>query len=222
MNETWFSNQLAWLLDPKGSHGLNSEFSNKFFTSILGSKFTNKEFNLKNFEVCREFYVQVDDNEKSRDKQVDRRLDVVCMDLEQKVVVVIENKFDGMNHNNQLSEYLQVENLFTEDFSFYFIYLTYASNQLNDKNINKENKELVLQKYKLATWIDDIEPILDLYAATNYEIFKLRNTLARNNIENDFDIKKVLAIMKIIGDEENNTLINKDAGDDWRVSEKNF
>jgi len=28
--------------------------------------------------------------------------------------------------------------------------------------------------------------------------------------------------MKIIGDEENNTLINKDAGDDWRVSEKNF
>jgi len=117
MNETWFSNQLAWLLDPKGSHGLNSEFSNKFFTSILGSKFTNKEFNLKNFEVCREFYVQVDDNEKSRDKQVDRRLDVVCMDLEQKVVVVIENKFDGMNHNNQLSEYLQVENLFT-DFRF--------------------------------------------------------------------------------------------------------
>lgn len=220
MNETWFSNQLAWLLDPKGSHCLNSEFSNKFFTSILGSKFTNKEFNLKNFEVCREFYVQVDDDEKSRDKQVARRLDVVCMDLEQKVVVVIENKFDGMNHNNQLSEYLQVENLFTEDFSFYFIYLTYASNQLNDKNINKENKELVLQKYKLATWIDDIEPILDLYAATNYEIFKLRNTLARNNIENDFDIKKVLAIMKIIGDEENNTLINKDAGDDWRVSEK--
>ena len=220
MNETWFSNQLAWLLDPKGSHSLNSEFSNSFFTKVLGDKFIAKNFNLDNFEVCREFYVQVDDDEKSRDKQVARRLDVVFMDLEQKAVVVIENKFDGMNHRNQLSEYLQIKKLFTEDFHFHFIYLTRNPNQLNDDNINEENKELVLQKYIQATWTEDIEPILELYMDNNYEIFKLRNTLARNTIENDFDVQQVLSILKFIGVEENKTLIHKDAGDDWTIKDK--
>ena len=33
-SETWFSNQLAWLLDPKGSHGLGVKFLNSFVQKV--------------------------------------------------------------------------------------------------------------------------------------------------------------------------------------------
>ena len=33
-NEAWFSNTLAWLLDPKGSHKLGVSFANEFLKTI--------------------------------------------------------------------------------------------------------------------------------------------------------------------------------------------
>ena len=32
--ESWFSDTLAWLLDPKGSHGFGVKFANEFFVRI--------------------------------------------------------------------------------------------------------------------------------------------------------------------------------------------
>jgi hypothetical protein len=47
LNETWFSDTLAWLLDPKGSHGLGVQFLNGFVNKIgelrvQGSKKSDK------------------------------------------------------------------------------------------------------------------------------------------------------------------------------------
>lgn len=35
INETWLSNQLVWLLDSNGSHGLGNEFAKEFFKEAL-------------------------------------------------------------------------------------------------------------------------------------------------------------------------------------------
>ena len=44
LNEAWFSNTLAWLLDPRGSHGLGISFC-QAFVSLIGRRRIESEGN---------------------------------------------------------------------------------------------------------------------------------------------------------------------------------
>ncbi|MEA3290078.1 MAG: PD-(D/E)XK nuclease family protein [Campylobacterota bacterium] len=222
INETWLSNQLVWLLDSKGSHGLGSEFSKKFFTKVLGDSFVNKKLNLDNFEVCREFYLQVEALDKINNDESARRLDIVYMDLSQETVIVIENKYAGTNSKNQLSEYMDIEKLFRVK-NIHYIYLTYIESNFNFKNLNESKKECVIKKYKKSSWQDNILPIIENFALENYDLFKLYSLLKNDpKDEKDFDLLEVLNIMKIIGNKHNDILINKDRGDEWKIEESKY
>ena len=74
MNETWFSNQLAWLLDPSGSHGIGAEFAQKFLQSKPNIVLDNS-IDLSNLQVIREFYLDIEG------KRNRRYIDIVMFDL---------------------------------------------------------------------------------------------------------------------------------------------
>lgn len=195
INETWLSNHLAWLLDPNETHYLEDKFSNSFLDYVLGDEFkkikAKHELDLKDFEVCREFYLQVKPSEKTRKP---RFLDIVFMDLSKKVVVVIENKKDGDNSKNQLSEYMQIKDLFLGCEIFY-IYLTYEPKEFNFSNLHEDKKEEVIQTYKKASWTEEVRSILKSFSLQSYEIFKLYQLLNKDPIvEADFTLEELNTI----------------------------
>jgi len=199
INETWLSNQLAWLLDPNGSHGLGSEFAKEFFAKVLGDSFVNKDLNLDSFEPCREFYLQVNDLTKKNRKKMPRRIDIVFMDLLQKTVIVIENKFDGNNSKNQLSEYMQIQEIFP-DCEIYFIFLSFDGKKYVLENGYEIKEDDVEKAYNIVSWKTDIKTILKNLAMKNYDIFKLYQTIDNyeNSFEPDFTDREILLISENI------------------------
>lgn len=107
------SNFLAWLLNPKGSHGLGSYFLKRILRDLLSypqvenlTEFDIENLNYSNVEIRREW----------------RNIDLLIILPE--VVICIENKIYSKDHNEQLSTYKRiVESNFT-DREKVFVYLT--------------------------------------------------------------------------------------------------
>ena len=127
LNEAWFSNTLAWLMNPRGSHGLGVAFCNEF-VALVGRRRSDdgvdyarratflkwgKEgagvgatgFGFRNAAVLREFYLS-----KSIDRRNERRggfCDVVFLDLDtdDSFFLAIENKLFTSDHSDQLELY---------------------------------------------------------------------------------------------------------------------
>lgn len=129
LNEAWFSNMLAWLLTPQGSHGLGVTFCNEFVGLVArrraevsdevayarkatflkwGKKGTGvgaTGFGFRNAAVQREYYLS-----KSTDRRSDRRggfCDIVLLDLDtdDSFFLAIENKLFTSDHSDQLTQY---------------------------------------------------------------------------------------------------------------------
>ena len=123
-NEAWFSNTLAWLLNPKGSHKLGVSFANEFLKTIArtrtetpseymrrssllkwgksGRGASSTRFSLKNAAVLREFYLA--QSIRKRAARGPRYCDIILLDLDttDSLFVVIENKLFSSNHPYQL------------------------------------------------------------------------------------------------------------------------
>lgn len=216
INETWLSNQLAWLLDPKGSHGLGGDFAKKFFEKSLIKVPLKKELNFDTFEVSREFYLQVEALDKTRNDESARRIDIVCMDLSQNTVIVIENKYEGTNSINQLSEYMQIENLFPSC-DFYYIYLDFYGNGVFESNVT--NRDLVFENYNEVSWTNDILDIFEMSDINSYEVFKLYKIIkGQKNLEIDFSQVQLLEMsLKILQIFDKNL----DKKSNWKIDDKN-
>ncbi len=129
LNEAWFSNMLAWLLNPKGSHGLGVAFCNEFVGLIARRRVDGSDdvtyarratflkwgkegagvgatgFGFRNAAVLREYYLS-----KSTDRRSDRRggfCDIVLLDLDtdDSFFLAIENKLFTSDHSDQLTQY---------------------------------------------------------------------------------------------------------------------
>jgi len=116
---------LCWLLNPNGNHGLGSEFLQGFLAEVVGANeqrlcgenLTFRQFgeDLKRINVDRE----VDD------------IDIRLVDNEQKVVIVIENKWDACEREDsgdqvgQLKKYVaQTSRNFPDPWRRYYVFLT--------------------------------------------------------------------------------------------------
>lgn len=94
------SNFLAWLLNPKETHKLKDIFLKEFINNLI-IKFENnknfnfyskqefKKFDLSNTEILREY----------------KNIDILLIDDTHKFIVIIENKIDSFQHDNQLQSY---------------------------------------------------------------------------------------------------------------------
>lgn len=184
INETWLSNQLAWLLDPNGSHGLGSEFAQKLFLDILRKEDMGNFDKFNNFKTIREFFL-------NKKKSNGRLIDLVYMDLEEKKVFVIENKFLGHNSKNQLIDNFEMENLFY-GCKIIYIYLTFderiENERYNENNLPEEiqEKEFVKEKYHYLSWSSNIYNILKDEEFLNYELYTLVSLIDRLKNRKDF------------------------------------
>lgn len=152
LNEAWFSNTLAWLLDPRGSHRLGVSFCQDF-VSLIGRCRIEPEgcyfrratflkrgkegpgvgttgFSFQNAAALREYYLSC-----SIDRTNDRGnrfCDVVFLDLDSSdsFFLAVENKLFTSDHVGQLSEYREaIETKYARATVREFVYLTLCGDQ---------------------------------------------------------------------------------------------
>lgn len=204
LNESWFSDTLAWLLDPKGSHGLGVKFANKFLNKIANIR-TNSEvnykrlsyllkegkagkgtssnnFSLKNSSVVREFYLSSNYNSKRLRKNM--FCDVVYFDLDpgDSLFVLIENKLFTKNHPEQLQQYWDMARKKYQSKVMEFVYLTIDGSA---PIIYPKDSEDTLRYWVRMSWTEDIKDILSDFINDDcnhilkdlYELLKWMDTI---------------------------------------------
>jgi len=180
-NEVWFSNMLAWFLDPKGSHNLGVQFVNEFCAFIaksrsdatLGYKRTSSNMKrgregegqpltgvrLGNASVAREFYLA---GEIGRSAVRGARFcDVVLLDLDKNdgVFVAIENKLFTTNHRKQLEDFYEcIEVRFKQARVREYVYLTlHGDSPVKHPGVGESGMEEIWVR---CSWTNDILEIL--------------------------------------------------------------
>ncbi len=179
LNETWFSDTLAWLLDPKGSHGMGVRFLRGFLARIAqrrgaglpdGVAYDHRSAYLKfgkdkrggtlasslklaNAAVLREFYLSGGIGRRaSRGTYCD--LVIADLDTQDGLFVVIENKLFTRNHKGQLAHYnTTVEQRYDRVKVREYVYLTLDGSEpdLQDDEDRRHHKSWVR-----LSWLGDI------------------------------------------------------------------
>lgn len=104
--EVRHSDFLAFLLNPKGNHGLGDAFLRRFLKHSLKTSFSHPE--PSDFQIERET----------------RNIDIFLHDDKNRLAVIIENKIDSDEHDNQLERYWTESHDCYPDFQLFGIYLT--------------------------------------------------------------------------------------------------
>ena len=179
-NEAWFSNMLAWLLEPKGSHGLGTGFIEAFL-KLLAKKRSNAEdgyarsesllkwgkegpgstisgLSLGNASAAREFFLASEVGKQAT--QGSRFCDVVLidLDLDDGLFVAIENKLFTTNHRHQLQDYYRsIETRYSRAKIREYVYLTFHG--FCPLSLDDDSSELN-RTWLRCSWTEDIAGIL--------------------------------------------------------------
>lgn len=179
-SESWFSDALAWLLDPKGSHRLGKSFADAFVRRVAEIRSASDghdyaqgkgylkarkhycgrgagQFNLGNAAVIREFFIADLSNASRRTRGY---CDVVLLDLDAKdgIILLIENKLFTTNSKDQLSDYHEaVEERYGDVRTREFVYLTlFGTDPVGDGGDAATRDP----EWARLSWCDDLLPIL--------------------------------------------------------------
>lgn len=179
LNETWFSDTLAWLLDPKGSHGLGVKFLQAFLVTIAkkreeglpnGTEYARRATHLKygksnnkgqatskltlaNAAVLREFYLS---GGIGRNAESGKYCDVVVTDLDSGdgLFLVVENKLFTTNHPRQLAGYLQTtETRYSRVPIREYVYLTLDG---SEPVLGDEQDRAIHTRWVRMSWLGDV------------------------------------------------------------------
>ena len=180
LSEGWFSDSLAWLLDPKGDHGLGVDFARAFVKRVArlrsaetgvryrrrattlrwgqgGRGATAGAFSFKNAAVVREYYLARLKPRQSR--PVQRFCDLVFLDLDSRdgFFLVIENKLFTADHDDQLQEYrIAVEEKYQRAKVREYVFLT-----LEGQTPSSRRKGSVEHLHWVRmSWIEDVREVL--------------------------------------------------------------
>jgi hypothetical protein len=179
LTESWFSDTLAWLLDPKADHGLGVKFAREFLKVVAHKRSTDEAYArrqahlkfgksgpgvtttglaISNATVLREFYLTSDVSNKNG--RGTRYCDLVFMDLgsDDSIFVAIENKLFTRNSKYQLKESFEaIEGKYLRAKVREYIYLT-----LDGQSPQEKNDDSRYFKYWVnISWADDIKEILN-------------------------------------------------------------
>jgi len=99
------SNVLAWLLNPDGNHGLDDYFLKKVLSQIIRDNFDNLPGDV---DLAKIHFADFGDSIVKREED---NIDVLLISENNKLILLIENKFNSKESKHQLSKYLfQVRN----------------------------------------------------------------------------------------------------------------
>ena len=114
-SEEFHSNVLAWLLNPKESHGLGDRFLKDFLVSS-GVKLSGHPLDRSATKVIREWENLVDEQQ--------GYLDILIVNEAQQVVCAIENKVFSTEHSAQLTRYRLALGAAYSNFTRFHVFLT--------------------------------------------------------------------------------------------------
>jgi hypothetical protein len=222
--ETLHSNFLAWLLNPKESHGLKD----KFLKKILNEFYKKDQYYgmdlSKNIEVTTEHVID------------DGRIDILIKDLKNKKIVLIENKIETKEHDEQLTRYKNwVEKNFSKtDYKEYvLVYLTLYGDSPKTETTYipfsyKKIVEILKSMSKGRPYIEEYYKMLERrYFMKDSDIYALSNKINNEhkkaldfielNIRNNRIYNEI--IEKLIEENENLLLLDKPKNKNY---EKNY
>ena len=181
LSEAWFSDTLAWLLDPKAGHNLGVRFVNEFLKRIARNRCSSEiayarsgshlkwgkkgpgrapsGLRLANSSVIREFYLSKE--VKKRGGRGQRYCDLVLLDLDpgDSLFVVVENKLFTTNHPKQLEDYFEaVESKYRRAKVREYVYLTLKR---SEPKIFADENTSCHKHWVQMSWLDDVLEILD-------------------------------------------------------------
>lgn len=191
LNEAWFSDTLAWLLDPKASHGLGASFVRGLVSQIAKervkptilcegnhgyqrrqSRLTSgragkgtlpSALRLANGSPIREFFLSPGTGKgASRGQQY---CDVLFVDLDSSdgFVLAIENKLFTTNHPGQLAGYYNaVESKFSRAKVREFVYLTLRGDCPARHRIDEQHD---CKTWVRMSWLTDVVSLLQRTSA---------------------------------------------------------
>ena len=114
-SEEFHSRVLAWLLDPKQSHGLGDRFL-KSFLLRAGARPASRSADWSATKVTREWRNEVDEQL--------GYLDILIVNQAEQVLCAIENKVFSGEHSEQLTRYRKALELSYSTFTRYLVFLT--------------------------------------------------------------------------------------------------
>ncbi|HAW33138.1 MAG TPA: hypothetical protein DCX19_00590 [Alphaproteobacteria bacterium] len=207
------SKLLAWLLDPKESHGVSNKFALhllnacadkgkvRFYTSNGGGELNvGKTDCFKNAFVWSEY--PVTDCQNGRNGKTCGRIDILLIDAENKLSMVIENKYGSKEHDSQCKTYKKALMQLCRknpDMKFVFIYLDVQGGACPQKEFYNLSYDAVLDfKAELQSdsiaWrlVDSLEKdvngieadeklVKELNDAYGDELEKYKETFERSN-----------------------------------------
>lgn len=100
------SNFLAWLFDPKETHGLGDYFLKEYLKYVIKSN-RNKLNGIKSYKVPTVFDIDCWNMSDIEVRREYKNIDLLLIDETNKFIFLIENKVDSFQHDNQLEKYRQ-------------------------------------------------------------------------------------------------------------------
>jgi hypothetical protein len=181
LNESWFSDALAWWLDPKGTHGLgikgieafvcliahhrsNSQKNYARRNSFLkfgkaGRGTPSSKFRYRNISTVREYHLSSAIG--AHQEQGPLYCDLVCMDFDisDSLLIVVENKLWGKNGPGQLTRYFEtVEAKFKSQVECReYVYLTPGG---ENPIVHEEDNPSIAKKWVQIGWMNDLLPLM--------------------------------------------------------------
>jgi len=141
-NELRHSNFLGFLLDPYGSHGLGTQFLQRFLIRAVAE--ASKPASISVLELGG-----LDLSEATVEREAGQ-IDVLITDPDNRLVVVIENKIEAGETGNQLERYVQSIGARYPDYRKLFLFLTVEGDPPSD------NRYLQLSHRVVAEVIEEL------------------------------------------------------------------
>lgn len=125
--EVRHSDFLAFLLDPRGHHGLGDRFAKGWLKRLVGSvRGAGGSGDAGTHAVSPDMLKRLDriDMSDARVYRERHRIDVLLVDQANRLAVIVENKIFSGEHNDQLTRYRQSVEERCPDFDLVYVFLT--------------------------------------------------------------------------------------------------
>ncbi|WP_366187223.1 PD-(D/E)XK nuclease family protein [Flavobacterium ovatum] len=179
---------LGELLNPKGSHGLKDLFLKLFIKEVCGDNLN--EFETASANAITEEYISVINEDKTKGG----RVDIVIKDAKGNVIL-IENKIDAYEQENQLIRY---RNAYPQAKILFLTLTGYDSNTASEVDNNQKDYISISYKEQIVDWLEFClkeavnHPMLrEAIKQYIYLIKKLTNQTTHQNMENEI-LDKIL------------------------------
>ena len=202
--EVKHSTMLAWLLNPKETHGQNDYFLKLFLEKIIEFKDDKKEITLSILDIRLEDFCNTNvktehstkGNAPTTANDDNNRIDVFIKNKERNLVCIIENKVDSSEGDNQLKKYYEYINNNHNSVNQIFIYLTPGEDEPSDERyiaVGYKTIAQIIEKFlqakqsvlspNIVSFIEDYMQIIEKEITMSDTIFKqcCKNILSKHS-----------------------------------------